>query len=391
MADAEVDEAPTQEQAATAPSSSNNRPKTDYNPRWKGYSLIATTSFVSFVATTNVDQADVEDYRAAGIVFGVVTCALSVVILIFDRFQVLSEKFNFSKSKDGKLEGFTLLAFVIWWMAGVSLTTRVGGVAYKSLNIYFASWLSLAACIYTLNDWSKAKDILTIHELTRLSLTLTWWWVLFLSSIVTMASAVDMHRIVSERHRNDASFGIALGLISSAISLVFILEHYNLLCFPGIKHGGWMEMVCIFLLFVCWIIAASLMTQDGGIASGVVGIVSNQLEEIDLPEELDNENCGKVPLYYNDSSTNTLKEMFVLDTCSIAQDVPGSNLYFSSWTCLISCLILAFRWKAAQALQFAQAQETNVMRNASLGGRSRQESNSGDDDPHDEDVDDDAI
>ena len=131
------------------------------------------------------------------------------------------------------------------------------------------------------------------------------------------------------------------------------------------------------------------MTQDGGIASRVVGIISTQLEEIDLPEGLDNADCRKVTLYYNVSST--LKELFVLDTCSISPDVPGSNLYFSSWTCLISCLILAFRWKAAQALQFAQAQETNVIRNSSLGS-GRQESNSVDDDQHDEeDVDDDAI
>jgi len=48
--------------------------------------------------------------------------------------------------------------------------------------------------------------------------------------------------------------------------------------------------------------------------------------------------------------------------CDVEDDqsnrVPGSNLFLSSWTAFLSSLSITVRWKAAQALRFAQAQET---------------------------------
>ena len=41
-----------------------------------------------------------------------------------------------------------------------------------------------------------------------------------------------------------------------------------------------------------------------------------------------------------------------------ASRAPGSNLFLSSWTAFLSSLSITVRWKAAQALRFAQAQET---------------------------------
>lgn len=43
-----------------------------------------------------------------------------------------------------------------------------------------------------------------------------------------------------------------------------------------------------------------------------------------------------------------------------AQDVPGSNLYFFSWFCLMASVSITLRWKAAQALQFAQAAQVRA-------------------------------
>ncbi len=40
----------------------------------------------------------------------------------------------------------------------------------------------------------------------------------------------------------------------------------------------------------------------------------------------------------------------------LPRQVPGSNLYFATWTCFFASLNISFRWKAQQALQFAQAQ-----------------------------------
>lgn len=35
--------------------------------------------------------------------------------------------------------------------------------------------------------------------------------------------------------------------------------------------------------------------------------------------------------------------------------MPGSNLYFACWACMLSSVAIALRWKAAKALKFAQS------------------------------------
>ena len=44
-------------------------------------------------------------------------------------------------------------------------------------------------------------------------------------------------------------------------------------------------------------------------------------------------------------------------TCDrFSGESPGSNLYYSCWSCMLSSIAVAFDWKASQALKFAQAQ-----------------------------------
>lgn len=38
------------------------------------------------------------------------------------------------------------------------------------------------------------------------------------------------------------------------------------------------------------------------------------------------------------------------------RQIPGSNLYLASWICFFASFNITLRWKAAQAIQFAQAQ-----------------------------------
>lgn len=42
------------------------------------------------------------------------------------------------------------------------------------------------------------------------------------------------------------------------------------------------------------------------------------------------------------------------------EDIPGSNLYFCVWGSLLAAVNIALRWKAAQALQFAQTAQRQV-------------------------------
>ena len=144
--------------------------------------------FWSLRRISNISRSDRRSYWAASMAFGLVTFALAVLVLIQDRSQRWLDLLYFTKAKDGKVEGATLLFCVVWWIVGTGYTTRAGGIAYVASNIYFSSWFALFSCIYTLNEWSASKDILSISELTGLSATLKSWWVLMLTSMVVRSN-----------------------------------------------------------------------------------------------------------------------------------------------------------------------------------------------------------
>jgi len=149
--------------------------------------------------------------------------------------------------------------------------TQVGGVAYVANNIYFSSWATLFACVYTLDQWSASKDILCIAELTGISATLKSWYLLFLASVVTMGTCCDLMVHLSEKFEGAASYGIVLGLISTLISLFFILVHYRFVDFEFLQVGGWIELSASFFMILVWIIGVSVLTSEGGLAATIGG------------------------------------------------------------------------------------------------------------------------
>lgn len=247
-----------------------------------------------------------------------------------DFIGVIRNKLDYKSLKDGKVEGWTLLVFVLWWVAGTVVITRSGSVAYEALNGYFSTWTSLFACIHALDQWGKEKEILTIHELTRLSITLPFWWILFFSSIVVFGSAADSKRLVkTESAEESCIFAVAVGMVSAAVSTFFILSHYEFLqcceaCRSWMTYGGWLELVLSLLLNLWLIIGLDYLTSAGRIASTIVG---NGVD----PESDD--------------------------------FVPGSNIYASIWLSFIASTMVTMRWKEARSLQFAQTAgdgQTNV-------------------------------
>jgi hypothetical protein len=164
----------------------------DYNPRWMGYLCIIMFSGINFISISNIPWVLRRSDWAYSIPFGVLTFAMASLVLIQDRCQKLYCGFNYTKSKTGFVEGTTLLVSVLWWIIGVAYITRPGGIAYTVSNIYYSAWLTLFACVYTLNEWSDSKDILSISEITSVSLTLRYWWIHFTAAFVVFVSSCSL-------------------------------------------------------------------------------------------------------------------------------------------------------------------------------------------------------
>jgi hypothetical protein len=320
------------------------KPK-EINPRWKGYVCILLTSLVAFASTSNVPSSKISAVGYS-ISVGAVTFTISLLVLILDRFHCA----DYTKAFNGYFEGCTLMFCVVWWIAGISFMTRAGGLAYRALNIYFFCWLTLASCAYTLNEWSADKDILSMQELTGLSATLKSWYILMGSSFIVMASAANIHPHLKDSDQRAASLAVALSVVSFLTACSFILVHYKF--FPSVASGGWLELSTAFVALLFWTIGyvmqwitnvccysdalqktiflitysqlrssrVAVLTQDSGIAASVNG------------------QCAAL------QGTTSIEDAFI----------PGSNLYFFSWASLLSSLNIVLRWKAAQALQFAQ-------------------------------------
>jgi hypothetical protein len=272
-----------------------------HNPRWNGYCYVAIFSLVNFCAISNVPEQQRQDYWYLAICFGVLTFVITFLILAQDwtqRFTMIVEE-NFMKLKDGYVEGYTLCFMVIWWIIGVAYQTRPGGIAYVASNIYYSSWLSLFSGVYTLNQWSISKDILSLAEIVSISQTLKYWWLLFLGACIVFGNCVDViirynqpwnsfddARYVPNPKKSRSwnvflwciiyrldnfciplnvcffvfsSFGLALGLASMAISFLFILIHYDFLSACECEEGGWAELFTSFFLILIWIIGLSIL------------------------------------------------------------------------------------------------------------------------------------
>jgi len=100
---------------STTKENQNNKP--EYNPRWKGYVYIIITSLVALSSISNVPKEVKRGHWATSVAISSITFSVSLLILAFDRFQCC-KSWNFTKANDGKLEGYVLLLFVLFWIVG---------------------------------------------------------------------------------------------------------------------------------------------------------------------------------------------------------------------------------------------------------------------------------
>lgn len=189
-----------------------------------------------------------------------------------------------------------------------------------------------------------------------------------------------MHVRLEADELDDTSVGVALSTVSFFISLFFILVHYDFI--PQCEQGGWLELSSSFFLVLLWTIQLAIMTQDQGIAATLTGSQCSR-DEVSLRVE----NCTIV--LYERLGVDEDGEMIVsrveLACSDLPRQVPGSNLYLATWTSFFASLNISFRWKAQQALQFAQAQQEKQERQlVSSTGGSGEDSSLGEDDDDDD-------
>lgn len=349
---------------APPPESSNAKDKKskqwESNPRWLGYCYIMLTSLVCFSSSSNIPDYLKTGEWATEVAIAVFTFVLPVLLLVLDRSRV--KDFNLAKALDGKLEGYTLLLFLIIWIINVALLTKPGGLAYFASNIYFSCWLALWSCLYTFDKWSASKDIISFQELTQLSATLKTWYVLWFCSMVSFGSSIHLYQVLKDEDTklsNDAAYMIAMGLTSAIISFLFILVHYKF--FDNVKQGGWLELATAAFLILVWTVSVSLITQHQGLAPTVAG--SGCKPDID---QGDFENCTVLVSRFNKTANETYYESLTCQSL-YANEVPGSNLYVFVWAGLFCSINLTLRWKAAQAVKFAQAAQSRVSAGAAQG------------------------
>jgi hypothetical protein len=343
---------------------SNNNSNSSYNrlshPRWRRYCFLLLSSLIQCSAVVTIRHDDNDDVQqqhswlewAIAVQFGVVLFVFSGVSLC-TRFRDQENDNNDDANKKNKNktngrkecdpestweEGYWLVAAVLYSLVGAAMVTRVGAMGYVALNVYFGTWLTVVAAIATLNQWSTDRDILSIDELTSISFTLKSWWTLLLTGIIAAGTAFNFWLV-----QGRGLFGVAMGSISACTAAFFIATHYNLLK-VGCAEGGWAELFAIVALCILWTIATAVITQESGIGATIAGTKRLRLGSMD-----DDGDC--VVLHHNETIS-------CLDwITSHTEHVPGSNLYLSSWISLLAAFHLVARWKAQQALQFADARQ----------------------------------
>jgi hypothetical protein len=189
--------------------------------------------------------------------------------------------------------------------------------------------------------------------MTGVSATLKSWYILLFSSLVVLGTSANVLALYAgdeSTQQGDAALCLAVGIASSILSLGWICVHYKFIRFCS--EGGWTELLFCGAAILVWVVATAVATKEGGVGSTIVG---NQCYMTVDTEDI--QNC--TVLAFDTASNETIRmscQALARSLTSEVRVVPGSNLYVFSWLALTSSIHIAFRWKAQQAIQFAQAQ-----------------------------------
>jgi hypothetical protein len=214
-------------------------------------------------------------------VLGSLSFGLSFIIIAAHYWRLLTNCFlsggGCTAIRRAPLYELLNLGFLaIWWIVGVGLLTQAGGIAYSSLNVYYATWLTLCVTLIALNNWFVIKGKLSVRDFLNQSPTLSAWYSLMLVSTIEFGSAANIYDvnfdlIQASGSSGDWIFAIVAGSISFFFCAVVILAHYQIRCFRWLAPGGLLELFICLILLTLWIVAVAILTRQNGIAANFSG------------------------------------------------------------------------------------------------------------------------
>jgi hypothetical protein len=168
------------------------------------------------------------------------------------------------------IEGIAgLLVFLIWITSlpvmmrptenGIAVAAGTGGIANS--NLYFFSWASLSCIVYILFHFvyhqARRSESSNDSSLPEIPIKALHWLGLFVSSIILMASAADIHSIINctssfisgEEFCRRTSYAVALGVVGIVFSaIVMVVTQRGLL--QAVKIEAALSLILtIFFMF----------------------------------------------------------------------------------------------------------------------------------------------
>ena len=155
-----------------------------------------------------------------------------------------------------------------------------------------------------------------------------------------------------------------------------------------------MELICILVVIVMWIVGTAVLTQENGIGATITGTGCQQQPDPEqaittlivaaLRDAAAHQQTAECVLNIQNvtySCVDLWQPTVMVDGQQVTvETIPGSNIYVSVWICLLASLNLAARWKAQRALQFAHAQQEMAFKKAQIEGNKDSADDGGDDD-----------
>jgi len=286
------------------------------SPRLTGYIGVLIASIISFASCADVQNAG-EKEKALSIMFGAVSFCVMILVVVLHYLAVGRELFV---PRGSNLEGFVLIFLCLWWIPAVGYMTRVGGIAYQALNIYFFSWAGLVCAMNTFYNYLTLRGYFLLKTPTpkQQTGTLSGWMALFIGSLVEFVAALDAKAQTEYDSSGEASWAISVGAVSMIVAFFITASHFvNMGAVGSIIHHTCCQFVVALLLVVWWTVGVAVLTQSGKIGS-VLGLTCSANEEDDrqllLPDWRD-----------------------------------GSNLYFSLWFSFFSACWIVIKWRDSGA------------------------------------------